>query len=79
MAIPMHPIEQLFRVYYYDCHYFLLRRLGETLPKLKENYLGVIYQSSWDLSLDLGASQKSIPSRALKKIKRFGRYLQSYW
>ncbi len=76
--IPLHPIEQLFRVYYYDWHYFLLRRLGETLPKLKENYLGVIYQSSWDLSLDLGASQKSIPSRALKKIKRFGRYLQSY-
>jgi len=77
--IPLHPIEQLFRVYYYDWHYFLMRRLGETLPKLKENYLGVIYQSSWDLSLDLGVSQKSIPSRALKKIKRFGRYLQSFF
>ncbi len=77
-AIPLHPIEQLFRVYYYDWHYFLLRRLGESIPKLKENYLGLIYQSSWDLSLDLGASQKSIFSRALKKIKRLGRYLQSY-
>ena len=78
-AIPLHPIEQLFRVYYYDWHYFLLRRLGESVPKLKENYLGLIYQSSWDLSLDLGPSQKSIFSRTLKKLKRTGRYLQSYF
>jgi hypothetical protein len=77
-AIPLHPIEQLFRVYYYDWHYFLLRRIGETPAKIKEHYLGVIYQSSWDLSLDYGASQKSIYSRALKKVKRFGRYLQSF-
>lgn len=77
-AIPLHPIEQLFRVYYYDWHYFLLRRIGETPAKIKEHYLGVIYQSSWDLSLDYGASQKSIFSRALKKVKRFGRYLQSF-
>jgi len=77
-AIPLYPIEQLFRVYYYDWHYFLLRRLGESTAKLKENYLGVIYQSSWDLSLDYGGSQKSIVSRALKKLKRVGRYLQSW-
>lgn len=76
-AIPLHPIEQLFRVYYYDWHYFLLRRLGESTAKLKENYLGVIYQSSWDLSLDYGSSQKSIFSRVLKKLKRVGRFLQS--
>ena len=43
------------------------------------NNLGVIYQSSWDLSLDYGASQKSIFSRALKKLKRFGRYLQTFF
>jgi len=77
-AIPLHPIEQLFRIYYYDWHYYLLRRIGELPSKLKENYLGVIYQSSWDLGLDYGASQKSFFSRVLKKIKRFGRYLQSY-
>jgi len=46
--------------------------------KLKENYLGLIYQSSWDLSLDYGRSKKSLPTRLLKKIKRFGRYLQSF-
>jgi len=78
-SIPLYPIEQLFRVYYYDWHYFLLRRMGETGAKLKENYLGVIYQSSWDLSLDFAASQKSIFSKALKKLKRVGRYLQSFY
>lgn len=77
-AIPLHPIEQLFRIYYYDWHYFLLRRIGEFPSKLKANYLGVIYQSSWDFSLDYGGSQKSALSRALKKFKRFGRYLQSF-
>ena len=77
-AIPLLPIEQLFRVYYYDWHYYLLRRIGECSSKLGENYLGVIYQSSWDFGLDFGPSQKSILSRALKKTKRFGRYLQSY-
>lgn len=77
-AIPLYPIEQLFRIYYFDWHHYLLRRIGETPEKIKEHYLGVIYQSSWDLSLDYGASQKSIFSRALKKLKRFGRYLQSF-
>ncbi|WP_114661722.1 DUF6492 family protein [Polynucleobacter necessarius] len=77
-AIPLHPIEQLFRVYYYDWHYYLLRRIGESPAKLKANYLGVIYQSSWDLGLDYGASQKSIFSRSLKKIKRCTRYIQSF-
>jgi len=77
-AIPLHPIEQLFRIYYYDWHYYLFRRIGETPTKLKDNYLGLIYQSSWDLSLDYGGSQKSIFSRALKRAKRFARYLQSF-
>lgn len=77
-AIPLHPIEQLFRIYYYDWHYFLLRRIGESPKKIKEHYLGVIYQSSWDLSLDYGSSQKSFLSRALKKLKRVGRFLQSF-
>lgn len=77
-VIPLYPIEQLFRIYYYDWHYYLLRRMGETPAKLKDNYLGLIYQSSWDLGLDYGGSQKSIFSRALKRVKRFARYLQSF-
>lgn len=77
-AIPLYPIEQLFRIYYYDWHYYLLCRLGESEERLKKNYLGVIYQSNWDSDLDLGSSGKSLLSRANKRFKRFLRYLQSY-
>lgn len=77
--IPLYPIEQLFRIYYYDWHYYLLKRCGESELKIKENYLGLIYQSSWDLSLDYGPSNKPFYSRFLKRIKRFARYLQSFY
>jgi len=77
-AIPLHPIEQLFRVYYYDWHYFLQKRLGESLQKLSRNYLGVIYQSNWESELDYGAPSKSFLSRVVKKIKRLFKYLSSY-
>ena len=77
-AIPLYPIEQLFRIYYYDWHYFLLRRMGEKLNKLSQNYLGVIYQSSWTQDLDYGTPQKSIPSRIVRRIKRFLRFMESF-
>jgi len=77
-AIPLYPIEQLFRIYYYDWQYYLLRKLGESEDKLKANYLGVIYQSNWDSEMDFGGHTKSFASLLLRRIKRFGRYLQSY-
>jgi hypothetical protein len=77
-AIPLHPIEQLFRIYYYDWQYYLLRRMGETEAKLKANYLGVIYQSNWDSGMDFGVSSKPLISKLVKRIKRFLRYLESY-
>jgi hypothetical protein len=77
-AIPLVAIEPLFRTYHYDWQYFLMRRLGETAAKVAQNYLGIIYQSAWETELHLGTSQKSLLSRMLKNIKRFGRFLQSY-
>jgi len=77
-AIPLYPIEQLFRIYYYDWQYFILRRSGEREKNLRENYLGVIYQSNWSSNLDYGKSDKSIASHLVRKIKRFFRLLQSY-
>jgi hypothetical protein len=77
-AIPLYPIEQLFRIYYYDWHFYLLKRLGESQEKLTKNYLGLIYQSNWDSGMDYGVSEKSILSRGVKRVKRFLRYLQSY-
>jgi len=77
-AIPLIAIEPLFRTYHYDWQYFLMRRLGETKTNVAQNYLGIIYQSAWESELTLGQSQKSLLSRLLKRLKRFGRYLQSY-
>ena len=77
-AIPLIAVEPLFRTYHYDWQYFLMKRLGETEAKLAQNYYGVIYQSVWDMDGHLGPSNKSFPSRLLRRIKRFGRYLQSY-
>jgi hypothetical protein len=77
-AIPLIAVEPLFRTYHYDWQYFLMKRLGETEAKLAQNYYGVIYQSAWDMDGHLGPSNKSFPSRCLRRIKRFGRYLQSY-
>jgi hypothetical protein len=77
-AIPFLAIEPLFRAYHYDWQYFLMKRLGETEEKLARHYLGVIYQSAWDMSNQISPSNKSLPSHILRCIKRFGRYLQSY-
>jgi hypothetical protein len=77
-AIPLYPIEQLFRIYYYDWQYYLLRRMGETEDKLKANYLGVIYQSNWDFGNDFGKNSKSFFSKLLKRVKRILRYLEGY-
>jgi hypothetical protein len=77
-AIPLYPIEQLFRIYYYDWHFFLLRRMGEGLNKLTQNYLGVIYQSSWTQDLDYGSPQKSITSRLIRRVKKILRFIESF-
>ena len=77
-AIPLIAIEPLFRIYHYDWQYFLMKRLGETEAKVAKHYMGIIYQSAWESELNFGASQKSLPSRLLKRLKHFGRYLQSY-
>lgn len=77
-AIPIRMIEPLFRIYHYDWHYYLARRMGETEDKLTQNFIGVIYQSAWESELDYGAPTKPLLSRMLKRSKRFLRLLQSY-
>lgn len=76
-AIPLIAIEPLFRTYHYDWQYYLMRRLGETEQKLKQNYLGVIYQSSWERGVDY-EHKKSALSRVIRQIKRTLRYIQSF-
>ena len=78
-AIPIRMIEPLFRIYHYDWQYYTAQRLGETEAKLKQNFLGVIYQSNWESELDYGLSNKSFASRTLKSMKRFLHYMKSYF
>jgi hypothetical protein len=77
-AIPLIAIEPLFRTYHYDWQFYLMKRLGETRVKVAKNYIGIIYQSAWESELTLGQNQKSFYSLLLKRLKRFGRYLQSF-
>lgn len=77
-AIPIRMIEPFFRIYHYDWQYYLARRLGETEDKLKQNFMGIIYQSAWESELDFGAPNKPLLSRLLRKLKRISRYLQSH-
>jgi|SRR5581483_4343478 len=69
-SIPLHPIEPLFRFYYYDWYWQALRRGGETDETLKRNYLGVVYQSNWMFELDFGTKTRPLTSRILRRIKR---------
>lgn len=69
-SIPLHPIEPLFRVYHTDWQYFSLRKTGETLEKLRENYLGVVMQSNWHYEMDFSNSGRSFLSGVARKIKR---------
>ncbi len=72
-AIPVYPIEPIFRVYHYDWQFFVNKRLGETVRGLSVNYLGVLKQSNWDYQNDYGnqANRKSFLSRLLRGLKRF--------
>jgi hypothetical protein len=77
-TIPLLAIEPLFRAYHYDWEYYLFRRLGETTEKLKQNFMGVLYQSTWEVEMGLGSDKSSL-SLMLKRVKRFGRLLESYF
>lgn len=78
-AIPLLPLEPLFRVYHYDWQYYQLKRLGENPEKLKTLYFGIIYQSTWESEMDFGQSSKSLLSRFIKQTKRRLKQLRSYF
>lgn len=69
-AIPLRPVEPLFRVYHHAWQYDLLRRLGETDARLVNQYLGVVLQSNWDHASDL-AGARSAGSLAVRRVKRW--------
>lgn len=71
-AIPIYPIEPIFRVYHYDWQYFTSKKMGETNKTLIANYLGILKQSNWDYERDYGqqAKRKSFLSKVVRVLKR---------
>ena len=70
-SIPLIPVEPFFRSYLYSWQYYHLKKNGETLDTLKEHYLGVVYQSNWQTSLDSISKKykKNFISRNIRDLK----------
>ena len=69
-AIPIYPREQLFMHYHYEHQLWAHQVLGLKEELLAQDYLCVVYQSNWESWGDYGPSNKSIPSRVWRSIKR---------
>lgn len=69
--IPLHPIEPLFRVYHSEWQFNALENQGEESIKVSRNFLGIVFQSNWDKSLDFGVKPKSLLSKTAKEIRTF--------
>jgi hypothetical protein len=69
-SIPIWPREELFRHYHYEYQYWLDRKLGFTPEILAKDYLGIVYQSNWQVWEDFGPPRKSLPSRIVRSSKR---------
>ena len=69
-AIPIFPLEQLFKHYHYEHQLWSDQILGYKEKVLAYDYLGVVYQSNWESWGDFGPSNKSVRSRLWRSIKR---------
>jgi hypothetical protein len=69
-AIPILPIEPLFRVYHYDWQFSLMQKYGETKKTITNHYLGAVYQSNWQYEMDM-PGHRTQSSIAIRKIKRW--------
>ena len=70
-SIPVRQIEPLFRCYSYEWYWQAMKATGETDDKLSQNFLGVVYQSNWHFQLDAGTKTRPMPSRMLRRVKRW--------
>jgi hypothetical protein len=77
-SIPLHPIEPLFRVYHHEWQWLLLRSLGETDQTLQAQFIGVVYQSNWEVELDPPGTRSAL-SLLGRRLKRLRRRIQNRW
>jgi hypothetical protein len=69
-AIPIYPREQLFKHYHYENQLWIDRVLGYTEKYLAKDYLGVVYQSNWEIWKHFGGKKKSSLSMVWRYIRR---------
>lgn len=74
-AIPLYPRNELFKHYHYEHQYWVDKSLGYNEKILQKDFMGVVYQSNWQIWKDFGNSKK-ISSKLLKSLKRAIKYLQ---
>jgi hypothetical protein len=75
-AIPIYPREQLFKHYHYEHQHWQDKSLGYDEDILRNDFLGVVYQSNWQTWEDFGKPKKKLSSRLLRSLKRQLKYLQ---
>lgn len=70
-SINLIPIDPIMKVYHYDWHFYHCKRNGESTATVKNQYFGILKQSSWDGAIDYGkhAKRKSFLSKLWRKIK----------
>ena len=65
-ALPLVPIEPLFKVYHYREQFEEGQMLGDNEDVLGNNYFGVVMQSNWNRSLD---SRQKVSTGFLNRVK----------
>lgn len=69
-AIPLVPSEPFFKVYHYGWQLDQDLQAGIEIPNLAKLYSGVIYQSSWDRSMDWPVEGGSVASKLARRLRR---------
>jgi hypothetical protein len=74
-SVPLWPVEPFFKAYYYESQYFFDKKRGVGVDVLKQNYLGVVWQSNWEAD-HYGMQSKGLASSLVRTVKRWIRYLR---
>lgn len=69
-AVALRPCQALFKVYHYAWQYDQDRRRGLRETDLQQFYCGVIYQSSWERSMDWPQEGGDLASRLGRRLRR---------
>ena len=69
-AIPIYPRKELFKCYHYEHQLWADQVLGYSEKILTQDYLGIVYQSYWNVCEHYGRTEESVLSRLWRRFKR---------